>query len=287
MNNNKIGKLYPCATPIGNLNDMSPRGINILNKVDLIAVEDTRRTAKLLNHFEINTEMISYHEHNEKKRAEELVEKIKSGLNLALVSDAGNPGISDPGYEIINKAVKNDIEVIPIPGPNAALLALTASGLTMSSFVFEGFIPRKGKKREEALQTIKKEERTIIIYESPYRVLDTLKDLAVILTGRQIAFVREITKVHEEKLYGTAAELIEILESRKIKGEIVLVIEGRTPVEKEKEGWEDLTIVDHVKLLMENGYTKKKAIKKVANLRDLSKSEVYEKAIVIDARNYL
>ncbi|MGM0438356.1 MAG: 16S rRNA (cytidine(1402)-2'-O)-methyltransferase [Bacillota bacterium] len=285
MNNKKRGKIYPCATPIGNLSDMSPRAIQILKEVDLIAAEDTRRTAKLLNHFEIDTEMVSYHEHNEKKRSNELLKKVKSGFDIAIVSDAGTPGISDPGYEIIKRAVKEQIEVIPIPGPNAALLALIASGLEMNSFVFLGFIPRKGEKRKKFLKSIQKEEKTTIIYESPYRVLETLKDLKNLLAERKIALVRELTKIHEEKLYGTAADLIEILEKREIKGEIVLVIEGREI--KEKEGWEELSIVEHVRLLMENGYTKKKAIKEVAKLRELPKSEVYEKAIVIDAKDYL
>lgn len=285
MSDMKKGRLYPCATPIGNLSDMSPRAIEILKEVDIIAAEDTRRTSKLLNHFEIDTKMISYHEHNEKKRAEELIKKIKNGMNLALVSDAGTPGISDPGYEIIKSAVKNQIEVIPIPGPNAALLALTASGMDMSSFVFLGFIPRKGKERNKFLKSIQKEEKTSIIYESPYRVLDTLKELKKFMENRKIALIRELTKVHEEKIYGTAAELVNILETRKIKGEIVLVIEGRKM--EEKEGWEELSIVEHIRLLMENGYTKKKAIKEVADLRELPKSDVYEKAIVIDAREYL
>jgi len=285
MSNKEKGKLYPCATPIGNLSDLSPRAVEVLKEVDIIAAEDTRRTSKLLNHFEIDTKMISYHEHNEKKRAEELIQKIKNGIDLALVSDAGTPGISDPGYEIIKSAVKNQIEVIPIPGPNAALLALIASGMDMSSFVFLGFIPRKGKKRNKFIKSIQKEEKTSIIYESPYRVLDTLKELKKIMGKREIALIRELTKVHEEKIYGTATELVNILESRKIKGEIVLVIEGRKV--EEKEGWEDLSIVEHVRLLMENGYTKKKAIKEVSDLRELPKSDVYEKAIVIDAREYL
>src|SRR6056297_2538585 len=285
MSNKEKGKLYPCATPIGNLSDLSPRAVEVLKEVDIIAAEDTRRTSKLLNHFEIDTKMISYHEHNEKKRAEELIQKIKNGIDLALVSDAGTPGISDPGYEIIKSAVKNQIEVIPIPGPNAALLALIASGMDMSSFVFLGFIPRKGKKRNKFNKSIQKEEKTSIIYESPYRVLDTLKELKKIMGKREIALIRELTKVHEEKIYGTATELVNILKSRKIKGEIVLVIEGRKV--EEKEGWEDLSIVEHVRLLMENGYTKKKAIKEVSDLRELPKSDVYEKAIVIDAREYL
>lgn len=285
MNNKKYGKLYPCATPIGNLSDMSPRAIKILKEVDLIAAEDTRRTAKLLNHFDIDTEMISYHEHNEKKRSEELIKKLKKGFDLALVSDAGTPGISDPGYEIIKRAVDDKMEIIPIPGPNAALLALIASGLEMSSFIFLGFIPRKGEERKKFLKSIHKSEETSIIYESPYRVLDTLKDLKRILGDRKIALVRELTKIHEEKIYGTAANLVNILEKREIKGEIVLVIEGREV--EEKEGWEELSIVDHVRLLMENGYTKKKAIKEVASLRELPKSEVYEEAIVIDAKKYL
>ena len=228
MSNNK-GKLYPCATPIGNLSDMTDRAVQILKEVDLIAAEDTRRTGKLLSHFSIETDMISYHEHNEKKRAVELVKKMESGMNLALVSDAGTPGISDPGYEVIKESIKNEIEVIPIPGPNAAILALIASGLNMSSFVFEGFIPRKGSERKEVIKNIQKEERTIIIYESPYRVKDTLKELDSYLPKRQIALVREISKVHEEKIYGKSSEIIKKLEDREIKGEIVLVIEGRKP----------------------------------------------------------
>jgi len=285
MNNKNVGKIYPCATPIGNLSDMTPRAVEILKEVDIIAAEDTRRTGKLLSNFEIQTEMISYHEHNEKKRAEELIAKVKTGTNLALVSDAGTPGISDPGYEIIKRAIDNQIEVVPIPGPNAAILALIASGLDMSSFVFLGFIPRKGEERRIFLKSIQKEEKTSIVYESPYRVLKTLKDLKELLAKREIALVRELTKVHEEKIHGTATKLIEELESRDIKGEIVLVIEGRK--DEEKEGWENLSTVEHVRLLMENGYTKKQAIKKVSNLRDKPKSVVYEKAIVIDAREYL
>lgn len=284
---NKKGKLYPCGTPIGNLSDMTERAVEILKEVDLIAAEDTRRTGRLLSYFDIETEMISYHEHNEKKRAEELLDRIKAGIDLALVSDAGTPGISDPGYEIINKAVKDGLEVIPIPGPNAALLALTASGLSMKSFVFEGFIPRKGEDRKEALKRIQREERTIIIYESPYRIKDTLKDLKSYLDQRQVALIREISKVHEEKIYGTVPVILEKLADREIKGEVVLVIEGRQLARGEKEGWEELSIVEHVELLMENGYTKKKAIKQVAGLRNLSKSDVYEEAIVIDARDYM
>ena len=280
------GKLYICGTPIGNLDDITYRAVEIFKQVDMIAAEDTRRTGKLLHHLSLEKPLISYHEHNEKKRAKELLDKLKEGKDLALTSDAGMPGISDPGLEITKLAVDANIEVIPVPGPTAAISALVVSGLPTDSFVFEGFIPRKGKERKLSLKRIQREERTLILYESPYRLKDTLQDLKPLMEERQVVVARELTKVHEEKIYGSCAEVLEQLEDRAVKGEIVVVIEGRSVVE-ESQGWEELSIVEHVELLMKNGYTKKKAIKEVARLRDLPKSDVYQEAIVIDATKYI
>ncbi len=278
-------KIYVCGTPIGNLEDITLRAIKILKNVDLIAAEDTRRTSKLLNHFEIDTSMTSYHEHNEKQKAEKLISRLKENddFELALVSDAGVPGISDPGFELINRAVKAGIEIIPVPGPTALISALIVSGLPMGRFVFEGFIPREGQDRENRLNKIKKESRTIILYESPQRIITTLKDLQSSLGDRQVAVIREISKVHEEKIYGTFSKVLSELKDKEIKGEIVIVVAGREKDEKvEEEPWEEMDIVEHVELFMENGYTKKEAIKKVAEIRDLPKRKVYKKAIAIE-----
>lgn len=276
--------LYLCGTPIGNLEDVSQRLLNTLKKVDIIACEDTRRTQKLLNYFSINKRMLSYHEHNEKKRSKELIELLNKGKSIALVSDAGMPGVSDPGEILVKKAVAAGIEVIPIPGPSAFLAALVVSGLDISSFSFKAFIPRSGKKRQEFLEELTLSRDTTAFYESPYRLKDTLKDLKEFsseLAGRQAVVAREITKVHEEKYYGTIAELEERLSNEEIKGEIVVLISGRKEVKEESEGWEDLSILEHLELLIESGMTKKQAIKKVAALRELPKSDVYKEAVVI------
>ncbi|MFW5999602.1 MAG: 16S rRNA (cytidine(1402)-2'-O)-methyltransferase [Halanaerobiaceae bacterium] len=279
------GKLYICGTPLGNLRDFTFRAVDKLREVDLIAAEDTRRTGKLLRHYDIDTRMTSLHEHNEEQKAPRLLERIQGGESIVLVSDAGMPLISDPGYKLIRTAVEAGIEIIPLPGPTAAIQALVVSGLPAGRFVFEGFLPRSGTEREERLKEIQDEKRTVIIYESPYRVKETLGDLASLPGARKMALVRELTKMHEEKLYGTASGLLEQLGEREVKGEVVLVLEG-LEVETGPEGWEELTIVEHVCLLMDRGMTKKKAIKKVAGERDISRSEVYKEATVIDARNY-
>lgn len=279
------GKLYVCGTPLGNLRDFTFRAVDKLREVDLIAAEDTRRTGKLLQHYDINTEMTSFHEHNENDKTPRLLERIRAGESIALVSDAGMPLISDPGRHLVEAAVAAGVEVIPLPGPTAAVQALVVSGLPADRFVFEGFLPRSGREREERLKEIQDEKRTVIIYESPYRVQETLGDLASLPGERKMALVRELTKIHEEKLYGTASGLLQQLEEREVKGEVVLVLEG-LEVETGPEGWEELTLVEHVGLLMDRGMTKKKAIKKVARERDISRSEVYKEATVIDARNY-
>ncbi len=275
------GKLYICGTPIGNLEDITFRVLKIFKEVDIIAAEDTRRTSKLLNHFEIKTSLTSYHEHNEQGKSDILIEDIIAGKKIALVSDAGMPGISDPGNILINKAIKNNIDIIPVPGPTALISALVVSGCNMDKFVFEGFIPRKGQERKEFINRICQEQRTVIFYESPYRLLNTLQELANFVKERKAAIIREITKVHEEKIYGSIEEIISQLKNREIKGEIVVVLAGRKAIKAEQEGWEHLTIREHVELLMKNGYTKKKAIKKVAELRNIQKRKVYKKAIPI------
>lgn len=280
----QAAKLYLCGTPIGNLSDVSQRLLDTLKEVDLIACEDTRRSQKLLNYFSIKTKIISYHEHNEKERSKELIQLLKEGKGIALVSDAGMPGVSDPGEILVKKAVEAGIEVIPIPGPSAFLAALVVSGLDISAFSFKAFIPRSGKKRQQFLEELALAKDTTAFYESPYRLKDTLKDLSQFsdeLASRQAVVAREITKMYEEKYYGTVAELEEKLRNQEIKGEIVVVIAGRSQVEEESEGWEDLSILEHLKLLIESGITKKQAIKKVAKLRGLPRSDVYKEAVVI------
>lgn len=285
------GKLYICGTPIGNLSDVSQRLLDVLQEVDIIACEDTRHSRKLLNYFSIEKKLLSYHEHNEQQRSREIIEKINSGKHIALLSDAGMPVISDPGQILVKEAVQESIEVIPIPGPSAFLAALVVSGLDISSFVFRSFIPRSGNDRREFLEEMALENKTTVFYESPYRLKNTLKDLKEFskeMAARKTVIVREITKVHEEKYYGTAAELYQRLNNQEIKGEIVVVIEGRTEIKEESEGWEELSILEHIELLMQSGITKKQAVKKVAKLRDLPKSEVYKvgTAITVDKDNH-
>ncbi len=277
------GRLYICPTPIGNLEDITLRVLKILREADLIACEDTRRTGKLLQHFEIDTPLISYHEHNEVKRTDELLDKLGQGRDIALVSDAGTPGISDPGELVIQAALKAGAEVIPLPGASALISALVVSGLSTERFAFEGFLPRSGQEREERLAEITVETRTVVIYESPYRIQDTLEDLASRMPERRLAIIREISKIHEEKIYGQAGELAEKMQERELQGEIVLIIAGRDKDEDQID-FTEIAVLDHLKLLMDRGYTKKQAIKEVARVRELPKSEVYKEAIVIDAR---
>ena len=276
------GKLYICGTPIGNLDDITFRAVKTLENVDLIAAEDTRRTEKLLNHFKIDNKMTSYHEHNEREKAKKLITELKDGYDIALVSDAGMPGISDPGLILIQKAIKQGIEIIPVPGPTALIPALVVSGIQTDKFSFLGFVPRKGKEREEFIQEIALEEKTVIFYESPYRVKKIFKDLSEKIPERKAALVREITKIHEEKIYGTITEIKDKIDSVEIKGEIVVVVEGRTKKEPDKESWTELSVLEHVQLFMDNGYTKKEAIKKVAEVREIQKKKVYKEAIQIN-----
>ena len=229
---NSRGTLYVCGTPIGNLSDITIRALDIFREVDLIAAEDTRRTRKLLSHYDISTRTISYHEHNEFSRAPQLIEMIEEGKNIALVTDAGMPGISDPGAHLVDCALSNNLKVVSIPGPSAVTSALSVSGFPADEFMFVGFLPRKGKRRKEALEDLVSETRTVVIYESPYRLSRTLSDLLNILgASRKVVVARELTKLHEEVVKGTLEEVSQSFAARKIKGEIVIVVGG---TDKEK-----------------------------------------------------
>ena len=271
------GKLYIVATPIGNLEDITLRALRILKEVDLIAAEDTRQTLKLLNHFEITKPLISYHRHNEEIKSEILIEKLNSGENIALVSDAGTPGICDPGEEVIKKAIEEGIEVIPIPGACAMINALIASGIDTKEFSFLGFLPLNKKLRKSKLEEIEKSKKTIIIYEAPHKLETTLKDLKNTLKeDRKIVLAREITKIHEEFIRGNIDDLIEHVKD--IKGEIVLIIEGNSDISEENE-LNNLSIEEHYKFYENQGYTKKDIIKMIAKDRNVNKNEVYQKFI--------
>lgn len=219
--------LYVCSTPIGNLKDVSLRLLDTLKNCDVIAAEDTRQTKKLLERYEINKKLISYHEHNVKQKTLQIIKEIQSGKNVALVSDAGTPGISDPGYELIKEAIKNNIQVIPIPGPNAVITALTVSGINSNRFIFEGFLPREGKMRRRILRKLADEDRTIVFYESPHRLKKTLDDILAIFGDRNICIARELTKIHEEVFRGKVSSAIEHF-SKEVLGEITIVVEGKS-----------------------------------------------------------
>ncbi|MCI8637121.1 MAG: 16S rRNA (cytidine(1402)-2'-O)-methyltransferase [Clostridia bacterium] len=271
-----MGKLYIVATPIGNLEDITLRAINVLKNVDLIAAEDTRHTLKLLNHFEISKPLISNHRHNEDEKTNILIEKLKEGLDIALVSDAGTPGICDPGEAIIKKCIEEQIEVIPIPGACAMINALIASGIDTKEFVFLGFLPLNKKTRKEKLEEIKASKKTIILYEAPHKLLSTLKDLKEILENRQVVLARELTKIHEEFIRGNIEEIIKVSEN--LKGEMVLIIEKNNKIE-EKNNFENLTLEEHYKLYENQGLQKKEIIKKIAKDRGLNKNEIYQKFV--------
>ncbi len=274
------GKLYVCGTPLGNLDDITIRALKILREVDLIAAEDTRRTQKLLNYFNIKQNTISYYEHNSVKRAQQLLKKLEQGQDIALVSDAGMPCISDPGYRLVDLVKEQGIEVIAIPGPTALTTALSISGWPADKFLFIGFLPRKKNQRKDELKELKNEEKTLVGYESPHRIKASLKDMLEILGNREMALYRELTKKFEEELRGSIKEILARAKQEKIKGELTFVIEGGESKEEEID-WLGLSILAHVKLRMEEGLSKKKAIKKVAKERKLPKSEVYQIATKI------
>ena len=277
MNEKNNGILYIIATPIGNLEDITLRALNILKNVNLIAAEDTRQTLKLLNHFEISKPLISYHRHNEDTKSNILIEKLNNGENIALVSDAGTPGICDPGEEVIKKAIEEKIDVIPIPGACAFVNALIASGLDTKEFTFLGFLPLNKKLRKEKLDEINKSEKTIIIYEAPHKMKNTLTDLKNILNNRKIVLARELTKIHEEFIRSNIDELIENINN--IKGELILIIEGATEKTEEENKLNNLTLEEHYKYYEKQGFDKKEIIKKIAKDRNVNKNEIYMKFI--------
>jgi hypothetical protein len=278
------GKIYLVATPIGNLSDMSMRAIDTLKNVDIIACEDTRNTIRLLNHFEIKGHLTSYHEYNKIDKAYELCEKVKEGKNIAFVSDAGMPAISDPGYELCEIAYKEGIEVTIIPGASAVVSALAISGISSRRFCFEGFLPTDKNEKKEILTELSQESRTIILYEAPHRLLKTLKELFEYLGNRDIAIVRELTKLHEEVLKGNLGDIIADYEAEKIvvRGEYVLVIEGKSILEKREErqkSFEEISIKEHYEKYISEGMDKKEAMKAVAKDRGIQKREVYKELL--------
>lgn len=277
--NNMCGKLYIVATPIGNLEDITFRALNILKNVDFIAAEDTRHTLKLLNHFEIHKKLISYYKEIEKNKSDVLIKELINGKNIAIVSDAGTPGISDPGEEIIKKAIENKIEVIPIPGACAFVNALIASGLSTREFCFIGFLSANKKEREEKLAEIKYLNKTILFYEAPHKLKNTLESILKILGNRKIVLAKEITKIHENFIRGNVEELL--LKIDEPKGEFVIVIEGSEITEKEleKSNLNELSIEEHYKYYEEKGLEKKEIIKLIAKDRNLPKNEIYQKFI--------
>ena len=267
-----FGKLYIVATPIGNLEDITLRALRILKEVDLIAAEDTRQTLKLLNHFEINKPLISYHRHNEEIKSEILIEKLKNGENIALVSDAGTPGICDPGEEVIKKAIEEEIEVIPIPGACAMINALITSGLNTKEFTFLGFLPLNKKLRKQKLEEIKNSKKTMVIYEAPHKMKNTLEDLKEILNDRKIVLARELTKIHEEFIRKNIDDLLSEIDN--LKGEMILIIEGNNQEEDNNE-LINLTLEEHYEFYEKKGFNKKEIIKKIAKDRELNKNEIY------------
>lgn len=272
------GKLYLCATPIGNLEDITYRVIKTLKEVDLIAAEDTRHSIKLLNHFEIDTPMTSYHEFNKYDKAKYLVGEMIQGKNIAIITDAGTPGISDPGEELVRQCFEAGIEVSSLPGPAALITALTMSGQKTRRFAFEAFLPSDKKERLVILNELKNETRTIILYEAPHRLLQTLRELIDSLGDRSITLCKELTKIHENANKSTLNELIKKYEVETPKGEFVLVVEGKTheDIRKEEiEGFMVMTLEEHMELYTSKGIDKKEAMKKVAKDRGISKRDVY------------
>ena len=272
------GRLYICATPIGNMEDITLRVLRILREVDYIAAEDTRHTLKLLNHYGITKPLVSYHQHNQQKRGQYIIELLEQGNDVAVVSDSGMPGISDPGTQLVALARERGIYVTVVPGPTACVSALVLSGMHTDRFVFEGFLPKTKKARNHRLEQLKEEERTIILYEAPHRLIATLEILLDKLGDRKIAVVRELTKIYEEVLVMNLQEMLLFFQHNPPKGEIVLVIEGFKGCESKTKVW-DVSVQDQVKQYIEDGLDKKEAIKRVAKERGLPKNQVYKTLI--------
>lgn len=273
------GSLYLCATPIGNLEDITLRVLRTLKEVDLIAAEDTRNSIKLLNHFEIKTKMTSYHEYNKVEKAVYLVEKMKQGMNVALITDAGTPGISDPGEELVRQCYDAGVPVTSLPGACACITALTMSGLSTRRFAFEAFLPYDKKERAEILESLKNETRTIIIYEAPHHLKKTLKECREYLGNRRMTVCKELTKKHEKKMRAFLDEVIAFYDENEPRGEYVLVFEGKSRQEikeEEQESWDKLSIEEHMEVYEAKGLDRKAAMKAVAKDRGISKREVYQ-----------
>lgn len=278
------GKLYLCATPIGNLEDITLRVLRILKEVDLIAAEDTRNSIKLLNHFDIKTPMTSYHEHNAIEKGHVLVKKLLEGTNIALITDAGTPAISDPGELLVKMCYEAGIEVTSLPGAAACITALTLSGLSTRRFCFEAFLPVDKKERQAVLEELKDETRTIILYEAPHRMKKTLKELELVLGNRKMTLVRELTKRYETAFCTTISDALTYYETEEVKGECVVVLEGRSRqelVEEVRDQWRDMPLKDHMKHYEEKGIDHKEAMKLVAKDRGVSKRDIY-KALLED-----
>ena len=280
----EYGKLYLVPTPIGNLKDITLRALEVLENVDEIAAEDTRISLKLLNHFNIKKSLFSYHKHNEQGKSLDIINKLKSGLNIALITDAGTPGISDPGSVIVEKCIEEEIEFEVLPGATAITTALVYSGLDTTKFLFRGFLPRENKERNPIIEEIKNVRDTLIFYEAPHRLLSTLDYLKDNLGNRRIAICRELTKLHEEIYRGRISEALDFFVDNRPRGEFVLVIEGKSDedIKAEKEAlWSDLTIREHLLKVIEDGVDKKEAIKLVAKERGIAKKEVYKHSMDI------
>ena len=279
MTDSKPGTLYVVGTPIGNLEDMTFRAVRILQTVDLIAAEDTRHTGKLLQHFQINTNQVSYHDHNRSSRIPELLEQLSNGKSIALVTDAGMPGISDPGYELVKVCVEAGIAVVPIPGASAVITALSAAGLPTDRFVFEGFLPHKAQARRENLESLKTESRTLILYESPHRLRETLQELAEILGNeRQIVLARELTKLYEEFWRGTIVEAISHYSEREPQGEYTLVVAGNP---HEFPQLSDLELKAELSKLISEGISRSQASRQLAKVTSLNRRHLYQLALAI------
>ena len=288
MGNQNLGKLYICGTPIGNLEDITLRSLKTLRKVELIAAEDTRHTRKLLNHYHINKPLTSYHEFNKEKKSNYILQYLKKGQDVALVSDAGMPGICDPGFEIINLMIQNHIQVIPIPGVSALTTALVISGFDMSSFIFEGFIPKKKTEKEQFFSRLKEEKRTIIFYESPYRIKDTLTIIKKTMGERRIVITRELTKKFEEIKRGYLSEIISELSPQKTKGELTLVLQGFKGKKNELESTvDDSKIKDEIKkkmkIYLKKGYYNKDIVLLITKEYNVPKNWVYQN--ILEERN--
>lgn len=277
-----MGKLYLVPTPIGNLKDITLRALEVLKNADIIAAEDTRQSLKLLNHYEIKKPLISYHQHNEGDKSEDIIKRLEGGENVALVTDAGTPGISDPGSVIVNKCIENNIDFEVLPGATAITTALVYSGLDTSKFIFRGFLPRENKERLPIAEELKERTETIIFYEAPHRLRDTLEFLLKEFGNRNIALCRELTKLHEEIIRLPLNDALEYYENLQPRGEYVLVMEGKSleKIEEERlKQWEKLTIPQHILKYINEGLSKKEAVKQVAKDRNLPKSEVYKHSI--------